>query len=52
MGFGANIGYKLDHESSSAKNFFASGKNVMIISQANCLLHKVDLNQVQLRVEL
>ena len=46
MGFGANVGYKLNHDSESAKNFFASGKNVMLITQASCLLHKVNLNQV------
>ena len=46
LGFGANLGYRLNHESESAKSFFSSGKNVMLITQASCLLHKVNLNQV------
>ena len=45
MGFGGSVGFKLSGSSENAMNFFSSGTGVMIITQANCLLHKMKLNQ-------
>ena len=44
-GYGGKFGYKDSSSSKQAKEFFQSGEGVMMVSTAECLLHKLRLNR-------